>query len=57
MQPDKLLQLFQQKNKCGKKFAAEIPNHASLFINIGTTTENGCARNYEITKAYKLFTN
>ena len=27
------------KEKIAKRIAAEIPNHASLFINIGTTTE------------------
>lgn len=33
-----ILQL-QEKERIAARIAAEIPNHASLFINIGTTTE------------------
>ena len=30
---------FQEKRKIAKRVAQQIPDHASLFINIGTTTE------------------
>ena len=32
-------QMRQEKQRIGEAVAAQIPDHASLFINIGTTTE------------------
>jgi DeoR family glycerol-3-phosphate regulon repressor len=32
-------QLLQEKHRIAAAIAADVPNHASLFINIGTTTE------------------
>ncbi len=32
-------QMRDEKQRIGEAIAAQIPDHASLFINIGTTTE------------------
>jgi DeoR family glycerol-3-phosphate regulon repressor len=36
---DRKILCFQEKRKIAKRVAEQIPNNASLFINIGTTTE------------------
>ncbi len=33
-------QMRDEKQRIGEAIAAQIPDHASLFINIGTTTES-----------------
>ncbi len=36
---DRLVQRLPEKRRIGRAVAADIPNDASLFVNIGTTTE------------------
>ena len=33
-------QMRDEKRRIGEAIAAQIPDHASIFINIGTTTES-----------------
>lgn len=36
---DRKIRMLEEKNRIAQAVACRIPNHASLFINIGTTTE------------------
>ncbi|WP_417661343.1 DeoR/GlpR family DNA-binding transcription regulator [Pseudomonas sp.] len=49
-------QMREEKQRIAEAIAAQIPNHASLFINIGTTTE-AIARALLNHKGLKIITN
>lgn len=49
-------QMREEKQRIAEAVAAQIPDHASLFINIGTTTE-AIARELQNHKGLKIITN
>ncbi|AXO60891.1 DeoR/GlpR family DNA-binding transcription regulator [Ectopseudomonas oleovorans] len=49
-------QMREEKQRIAEAVAAQIPDHASLFINIGTTTE-AIARELQSHKGLKIITN
>src|SRR5690606_37951970 len=49
-------QMREERQRIAEAVAAQIPDHASLFINIGTTTE-AIARELQNHKGLKIITN